>query len=92
MKRLDKLLLKAEMQLLRRACKVPYDFSRLSTEVLKKIIAGKYTSEELENILAPVKIFDSSQEADAAYRAGFAGMAFIDDVEDDDDRSEEKES
>ena len=81
MNRLDKLILEAEKKVLTQVCKAPYDFSRLSTEVLKNIVEDKYTEQELELILAPVKVFDSTEEADEAYYKGFTGMAFIDDVE-----------
>lgn len=81
MNRLDKLILEAEKKIIRQVCKTSYDFSRLSTEVLKNIVEEKYTDQELELILAPVKVFDSAEEADEAYHKGFTGMAFIDDVE-----------
>ena len=80
MDKLDKLLIAAQEKVARRAGVTAYDFSRLSTETLKKIVNEEYTTEELDLILAPVKVFMSREEADRAAEMGFSGLTIIDDV------------
>lgn len=76
MRKLDKLLQAAELEYVRRIMPMPYDLTGLSTDMLQKIIKGQIRGSELEQILAPVRFFDTEGEVEAARAAGFKGVAF----------------